>query len=131
IDPVFWALDLGFPTKVEATSTQINMDSPPHAEIVEYTFPARVNRPQVGMPEVKVRWYDGGLLPGRPEGLPAGEVLGKDSGGGLLFEGTNGTLMTSYYGMHPTLLPNSRMDGFIEPEPVIPRIPLSEEGPWG
>src|SRR5690625_4045286 len=102
IDPVFWALDLGYPTKVEATSTLLNMDSPPHAEIVEYTFPARKSRLGLGMPEVKIRWYDGGLLPERPEGLPPGDVLGKDSGGGLLFEGTKGILMTSYYGMHPT-----------------------------
>lgn len=131
IDPVFWALDLGYPVKVEATSTLINVDSPPHAEIVEYTFPARAKKRNVGMPEVKVRWYDGGLLPNRPAGLPGGEVLGKDSGGGLLFEGTKGTIMTSYYGMHPTLLPYGKMEDFEEPQPVLPRIPLWEEGPWG
>lgn len=130
LDPVFWALKLKYPTKVEASSTLLNNESPPHAEIVEYTFPARENLPLVGMPEVKVTWYDGGLLPLRPEGLPEGEVLGKDSGGGLLFVGTKGTIMTSYYGMQPTLLPYSKMGDFVEPTPSIPRIPGSEEGPW-
>lgn len=130
LDPVFWALKLKYPTKVEASSTLLNTESPPHAEIVEYTFPARENLPLVGMPEVKVTWYDGGLLPLRPEGLPEGEVLGKDSGGGLLFVGTKGTIMTSYYGMQPTLLPYSKMDDFVEPKQILPRIPGSEEGPW-
>ncbi|MGV8095920.1 MAG: Gfo/Idh/MocA family protein [Mangrovibacterium sp.] len=130
LDPVFWALKLKYPSKVEATSTLLNTESAPHAEIIEYTFPARENLPLVGMPEVKVRWYDGGFLPNRPAGLPDGEVLGKDSGGGLLFVGTKGTLMTSYYGMQPTLLPYSLMENFKEPKPVLPRIPGSETGPW-
>jgi hypothetical protein len=130
LDPVFWALKLKSPSKVEASSTLLNTESAPHAEIIEYTFPARKNLPDVGMPEVKVTWYDGGFLPKRPEGLPDGDVLGKDSGGGLLFVGTKGTIMTSYYGMQPTLLPYSKMDNFKEPTPIIPRIPGSEEGPW-
>lgn len=130
LDPVFWALKLKYPSKVEASSTLLNTESAPHAEIVEYTFPARENLPHVGMPEVKVTWYDGGFLPRRPEGLPDGDVLGKDSGGGLLFVGTKGTIMTSYYGMQPTLLPYSKMEEFKEPDPIIPRIPGSEEGPW-
>jgi predicted dehydrogenase len=130
LDPVFMALNLKYPTKVEASSTLINTESAPHASIVEYTFPARKNLPDLGMPEVKVTWYDGGMLPRRPAGLPEGAVLGKNSGGGLLFVGTKGTIMTSYYGMEPTLLPFSKMDDFKEPTPTIPRIPGSEEGPW-
>jgi len=130
LDPVFMALNLKYPSKVEASSTLINTESAPHASIVEYTFPARKNLPDVGMPEVKVTWYDGGMLPRRPAGLPDGAVLGKNSGGGLLFVGTKGTIMTSYYGMEPTLLPFSKMDDFEEPTPTIPRIAGSEEGPW-
>ena len=130
LDPVFWALNLKYPTKVEASSTLVNTESPPHAEIVEYTFPARKNMPDVGMPEVKVTWYDGGLLPRRPVELPDGEVLGKDSGGGLLFIGTKGKIMTSYYGMQPTLLPYSKMEEFEEPKPTLRRVPGSEDGPW-
>ncbi|WP_010664903.1 Gfo/Idh/MocA family protein [Marinilabilia salmonicolor] len=130
LDPVFWALKLKYPTKVEGSSTLVNIESAPHAEIVEYTFPARESMPNVNMPEVKVTWYDGGLLPRRPIELLDGEVLGKDSGGGLLFVGTKGKIMTSYYGMNPTLLPYSKMDDFEEPKPVLRRIPGSENGPW-
>ncbi len=131
LDPVFWALKLKYPSNIEASSTLLNTESAPHAEVVEYTFPARENLPLVGMPEVKVVWYDGGMLPPRPEGLPEGEILGsKDSGGGLLFVGTKGTIMTGYYGMDPTLLPYSKMDDFKEPSPRIPRIPGADEGPW-
>ncbi len=130
LDPVFWALKLQSPSKVEASSTLVNIESPPHAEIVKYTFPARKNLPEVGMPEVEVTWYDGGLLPRRPIELSDGEILGKDSGGGLLFVGTKGKIMTSYYGMQPTLLPESKMKDFVEPEPVLRRIPGSESGPW-
>lgn len=130
LDPVFWALNLKYPSKVEASSTLVNIDSPPHSEIVKYTFPARKNMPYVGMPEVEVTWYDGGLLPSRPVELSDGEILGKDSGGGLLFVGTKGKIMTSYYGMQPTLLPYSKMNDFKEPDAIIPRIPGSEEGPW-
>ena len=32
------------------------------------------------MPEVEITWYDGGILPERPAGLPAGKDL-NDSGG--------------------------------------------------
>jgi predicted dehydrogenase len=130
LDPVFLALNLKYPSKVEASSTLINTESAPHASIVEYTFPARKNMPYLAMPEVKVTWYDGGMLPKRPAGLPDGAILGKNSGGGLLFVGTKGSIMTSYYGMEPTLLPFSKMDDFKEPTPTIPRIPGSEEGPW-
>ncbi len=130
LDPVFWALKLKYPTKVEASSTLVNIESPPHAEIVKYTFPARKNLPDVGMPEVQVTWYDGGLLPGRPIELSDGAILGKESGGGLLFVGTKGKIMTSYYGMQPTLLPETKMKDFIEPKPVLRRIPGSENGPW-
>lgn len=131
LDPVFMALNLKYPSMVEASSTTINTESAPHAEIVEYTFPERKNLPDVAMPEVKVTWYDGGLLPKRPAGLPDGEILGKKIGGGLLFVGSKGTIMTSYYGMEPTLLPYSKMNDFKEPTPVISRIPGAEEGVWG
>jgi predicted dehydrogenase len=130
LDPVFWALKLKYPTKVEGSSTLINTESPPHAEVVTYTFPARDNMPKVAMPEVKVTWYDGGLLPERPEGLPEGVQLGRDPNGGVLFIGSKGTLMTSAYGMNPILLPESLMKNFEEPKPTIPRVPGGEKGIW-
>ncbi len=104
MDPIFMSLKLKYPTKVQGTSTQVNTESAPHAEMVEYTFPQRNNLPKVAMPELKVTWWDGGLLPPRPEELPDGQIMG-DSGGGCLFIGTKGKIMCGTYGREPFLLP--------------------------
>src|SRR5690606_16860802 len=93
MDPIYWALDLKYPSKVSGSSTLSNLYSPPHAQIVEYTFPARPRKLNVGMPEVKVVWYDGGLMPPRPAELKDGEMMG-DSNGGIIFIGTKGKIMT-------------------------------------
>jgi predicted dehydrogenase len=122
IDPVFKALKLEYPTKVQASSTQVNTECAPHAEIVHYTFPTRDD-----MPEVKVSWYDGGLLPPRPEELPEGDILGRDSGGGCIFIGSKGKLMCGCYGTKPTLLPYSKMDTFEQP-PKSLRRPEKDTG---
>lgn len=122
MDPVFKALSLQYPVKVQASSTQINTESPPHAEIVHYTFPARDN-----MPEVEVSWYDGGLLPDRTEDLPDGEILGRDKNGGCIFVGSEGKLMCGAYGRNPILLPYSEMEDFSEPAKTI-RRPETEIG---
>ena len=121
MDPVFWALNLKYPTKVIGSSTVCNTESPPHSQIVEYTFPARNAVGKVKMPEVKVSWYDGGLLPPRPAELADGEMMG-DSNGGIIFIGTKGKIMTGCYGVKPTLLPKSKMKDFKQPAETLPRI---------
>ncbi len=108
--PIFKALNLGYPTKVQGSSTLLLTDCAPSAQTVKYTFPARDNMPKVGMPEVEVYWYDGGIMPMRPEGMPAGKSL-NDDGGGVIFHGTKDTLICGCYGVRPWLLsgrkPNS------------------------
>lgn len=127
MDPIFKALNLQYPTKIQGSSTQVNTESPPHAEIVHYTFPARKNLPDLAMPEVEVSWYDGGLLPPRPEELPEGEMLGRDGNGGCLFLGSEGKLMCGCYGRNPILLPYDKMDTFKEPPKKL-RRPEKESG---
>lgn len=122
MDPVVMALGIKYPTSVQASSTLSNLYSPPHAETITYTFPAREPIGNAKMPELKVIWYDGGLLPPRPEELPDGEMMG-DENGGLLFIGTKGKIMAGCYGLKPTLLPKSSMGYFKEPEPAIRRVP--------
>lgn len=129
MDPVCWALDLGHPKSIIASSTLSNLYSPPHAEMITYTFPARPKHGNVNMPEVKVYWYDGGLMPPRPEELEEGRMMG-DENGGLIFVGTKGKIMTGCYGMNPTLLPVSRMEGWTEPEPTLPRVPGGHGNIW-
>ena len=103
LHPVFKALDLKYPIRVQGSSTTLMAESCPNAQVVKYTFPARTNRPKVAMPEVVVTWSDGGILPFRPEELPAGKNLNV-SGGAAIFYGTKDTLIVGCYGEKPYLL---------------------------
>jgi len=104
LDPVYQALRLGYPEKVHGSSTLMNTESAPQAETVEFEFPARPAYKNQVMPRVKVFWYDGGLLPRRPELLPEGENLMADGLGGLIFVGTKDTLITGCGGFNARLL---------------------------
>ncbi|MCD7972522.1 MAG: Gfo/Idh/MocA family oxidoreductase [Candidatus Azobacteroides sp.] len=103
LHPVFKGLKLGYPTKVQGSSTMLLTDSAPNAQMVKFVFPARDNMPKVALPEVEVYWYDGGLMPMRPEGMPAGKDM-NDSGGGVIFHGTKDILICGCYGVNPWLL---------------------------
>ncbi|MDM1294212.1 Gfo/Idh/MocA family oxidoreductase [Sphingobacterium sp. N143] len=129
MDPVYWALGLKYPIKVNGSSTLSNLYSPPHAEMVKYTFPARAKIGQVNMPEVDIFWYDGGLRPERPAELRDGVMMG-DENGGIIFVGKKGKIMTGCYGMNPTLLPVENMAHFQKPKPWIPRIPGGNGDIW-
>jgi len=117
LDHPFWALKLGHPTSVQASSTPFTKDSCPIAEIVTYEFPQRGN-----LPPVTLKWYDGGMMPPRPEGLEPGRMMG-DSGGGGIFVGSKAKLMFSTYGDNPRIVPESKMKEYKRPEKTIPRSP--------
>ncbi|HNT89897.1 MAG TPA: Gfo/Idh/MocA family oxidoreductase, partial [Candidatus Hydrogenedentes bacterium] len=74
LDPVFWALDLGAPSSVEASNTDLNPETYPIASVVRYEFPARG-----ALPPVTVTWYDG-LQPPAPAGLGDARLLGDGEG---------------------------------------------------
>jgi predicted dehydrogenase len=114
IDVSMWSLNLGLPTLIETVSTPFNGASYPHATMTFYDFPARGK-----MPPVKLTWYDGGLLPARPEEL-GDEQLNK--GGGALLVGSKGKLLHDTYGLNPRLLPNSLHVSFGNPAQKLPRI---------
>jgi hypothetical protein len=124
LDPVFWGLKLMYPSKVQGSSTLVNTESAPNAEVVQYTFPARKDLEKVKMPEVKVTWWDGGLLPPRPEELGVGEIMGRDGGGGCLFVGSKKKLMCGVYAKHPWILGD---EGEPDVPKTIPRINTSHE----
>lgn len=117
IDQPFWALELGYPTSIQASSTKYNNDYYPLASIVTYQFPERN-----GKPPVKLVWYDGGLTPPRPADLEPGRKMG-DSGGGVLYYGTKGTIMHGTYGTGVRIIPETKMQEFIRPEKTILRSP--------
>jgi len=128
VDTPFKVLRLGYPTAVEASVSQVYVgdfvladfpDSCPPASKVHFEFPGRE-----GMPAVELVWYDGGIMPRRPDELGANESMG-DSDGGCLFEGTRGKIVCGVYGKNPKLLPYKAMEYFNQPKKTIPRI---EEG---
>ena len=97
VDHPFWALNLGYPTTVETLSTPFNGASFPSATTTYYEFPKRGN-----LPPVKLTWYDGGLLPPKPEDIGDARM---NPGGGLMYVGTKGKLLQDTYGLEPRLLP--------------------------
>jgi len=121
LNPAYRALLLEYPVSVEASSSPFNIYSPPDSQFVKYEFPRRDNLPKTGMPEVTIHWYDGGLLPPRPEELKPGEPMGNELGGSV-FYGTRGKIMCDAFGQNPTLLPASEMEHFQEPEKSLRRI---------
>jgi predicted dehydrogenase len=119
-DVIFRALNLKHPTKVEACGSRLhgfdNRESFSQSSIVRYHFPARGK-----MPPVKLTWYDGGLLPGRPQELEDDRSLWVDRSGGLLFIGDKGKLLCGFNGDSPRLIPESRMKDYQPPPKTLPR----------
>jgi hypothetical protein len=126
--PIFKALQLGYPTKVQGSSTLLLNDCAPSAQTVRYIFPKRpvTNVKKVKeFPEVEVHWYDGGIKPVMPAGWPEGKNM-NDSGGAAIFHGTKDTLICGCYGVNPWLLSGKK--------PVAPKtqreITVSHEMDW-
>ncbi len=114
LDQPMWALDLGYPTTIETVSTPFTGASYPGATMTFYEFPARGS-----MPPVKLTWYDGALMPPKPEEL-GDEELKKEGGG--LFIGTKGKLLYETYGLRPRLLPASLHASVGTPPRKLPRV---------
>jgi predicted dehydrogenase len=117
LDASFWALDLKYPTAVEALGgTPHKPENAPKWEILRYEFPARRD-----MPELTLTWYDGGMRPPYPEALFEGEDV---SIGGALLIGDKGKIYVPHdYGGKHVLLPRKEFADFKDPEETIPRIP--------
>jgi predicted dehydrogenase len=122
IDPVFWALDLGAPTHVQAETFEYDpkkhFETFPTSTIIRYDFPARGNRRAV-----RLTWYDGQQRPPRPEELEEGV---KVPGIGAFVIGDKAKIM---YGSHGAgglqLIPSDRMAEYKQklPAKTIPRSP--------
>jgi len=115
-DIAFYALKLQAPESFQASSTPVYAKSAPKASRVEYTFKPGNYMSHLESPEVKLIWYDGGLLPSRPKELPEGEPMGSN-----IFIGTKGKLVCGTYGSNIKLLPLDK--DFPEPEESLERIP--------
>lgn len=114
LDVAYWALKLGPPSSVEATSCGLNPDTHPVSAIVTYRFPARE-----GLPPVRLTWYEG-TRPPRPDEL--GDDWAWPPEGGLIFKGSKGLLMCGVYGDRPRLLPSELHRDYKRPAPSLSRV---------
>ena len=67
-------------------------------------------------------WYDGGILPERPEIIEHGRQLG-DNDGGVLIVGDRNTLMHGVYGREPRLIPETTHLETQQPARTMARSP--------
>jgi len=103
MDAAYWALDLGYPTRIEAETTPVNNETAPNVSRIVYDFPARNGRDPI-----KVVWRDGSLAPAMPTGLGLGNRWPVESIGGQLWIGDDGMLLAGVYGDSPRLLDRER-----------------------
>jgi predicted dehydrogenase len=127
MDPVYFALKLGHPIAFEGSSSLVNTESAPIAGKVSYYFPKRKRLDKIKMPALKFTWYDGGLMPDRPEGIEPGKTMG-DSDGGAMVVGTKGTIICGTYGRNPYII--GRENDPPQVKKVIPRVLMSHEMDW-
>lgn len=116
MDAVFRALKLGYPTTVEACSSNmderpaVREETAPKASIVRFEFPERQ-----GMPPLTLTWYDGGLMPQRPAELEEGRKFGEADDN--LFIGDKGKMLNY------RLIPESRQKEYGKPPQKLSRSP--------
>lgn len=125
MDPIYRILPILYPDSVECSVATIwremwndtqNLDACPPSSIIHLNYP-RTD----GKGNIKVSWYDGGLLPQRPDELLPEEAFGNWDGGVLLI-GTKGKLLMDCYGANPRLLPTKLMKETALPAESIPRV---------
>ena len=133
MDPVFRCLPIDYPTDVECSVATIwkemwndkqNPDSCPASSIIHLTYPRKD-----GKGNVKVSWYDGGVLPQRPDELLPEEPFGNWDGG-VLFIGKKGKILADCYGANPRLLPTKLMKQSNLPKETIARVPEGHYVQW-
>ncbi len=125
IDLGVWALQLGLPTRIEASGSEPHVECAPLNLKVQYTFPARrvsswgTAGPK-DLPAVQMTWYHGGKRPAAftEQKLPKW-------GDGTLFVGSKG-MMLADYGKY-RLFPEVDFSGFQPPTPWIAGSPGQHE----
>jgi predicted dehydrogenase len=122
LDPVVSALKLGAPTSVDATSCGNTAEVHPLSAIVTFHFPARP-----GFPPLKLAWYEG-TRPPRPAELEDGRRFPAE--GGVLFNGSKGTIMCDVYGGSARIIPEKKMREAKLPPKTLPRVKDSHEMDW-
>jgi len=119
VDPVFWALDLGAPSTIQAQvkdyDPKTQGDAYPKGEIITYEFPANTKRGPITL-----HWYSGLERIPRPPELESDE---KNVDTGAVVVGDKGTIVYGSHGARPVrLIPQAKMDAYKKPAKTIPRV---------
>ena len=126
----FKTLDLGFPYEAEASCTTIWSGDFVEANYAEACPPSSIVRLKFDTQQhgdVSLNWYDGGIMPDLPAELKDNEAPGAN-GGGSIFYGSDGIMITDTYSGNPRLLPSERMKDFKAPAQTIARVEHSHAG---
>ena len=125
MDMPYWALDLKYPSRVEADSDGNTAISAPTASTVRYQFPAGKYSD-----ELEFSWYDGGRMPAADvlaeSGMTSKQVAGKFD---LVMIGEKGKLFFNRGNLNWLITPASVLEDFKAPEPTLPRV-ASEDAEW-
>jgi predicted dehydrogenase len=118
VDPVFWALDLGAPSTIQANVKDYDFKTQglayPKGEIITFQFPANEKRGPITL-----NWHSGTAKIPRPPELETDENPIRT---GAVVMGDKGTIV---YGSHGAgqvrLIPEAKMLAYKKPTPTIPR----------
>ena len=127
LDPSFYALELGAPSEIQATSThwipEVSSQTFPSASIVRMKFPKRGKHP-----ELNLTWSDGRILPPIPDEFNEGE---KFTLSGAMLVGDEGKILHDSHGASGLrIISKEKMKDYKQPEKTIPRVTTSHEGDW-
>ena len=123
MDMPFWALDLKYPTSVEAKQNGNSLECGPNKSIVTYTFPeGKYNHK---MPFV---WYDGGYMP--EESVFEGTIVKSQNAKkfDLIIIGEKGKFLFNRNSTKWKTSPEGLLDN-VNPEKTIPRV-KNEDQEW-
>jgi|HubBroStandDraft_5_1064220.scaffolds.fasta_scaffold16062_2 predicted dehydrogenase len=126
VDPILWALDLGFPESIEAETDAeydpgANHQTFPARSVVRYKFPARGSRGAIPL-----TWYGGGDGPPIPNGWNGDVEF--PNGGGIVLGSKGAIIYGPVYSSPPGsfkqvwLLPEELDKSYTRPEKTLPRI---------
>ncbi len=118
VDPVFWALDLGAPSTIQANVKDYDFKTQslayPKGEIITFEFPGNEKRGPITL-----NWHSGTEKIPRPAELETDENPIRT---GAVVMGDKGTIV---YGSHGAgqvrLIPEAKMLAYKKPAPTIPR----------
>ncbi len=133
MDPIYRLLPILYPDSAECSVANIWKDMWAEGNYVDSCPPASIihlNYPRTdGKGNIKVSWYDGGLLPQRPDELLPEEAMGSWDGG-VILEGTKGKMLMDCYGDNPRLLPTKLMKETTMPAKKLARVPERHYLQW-